>query len=676
MRERIVYKKLVFSLLFLLLVFSPNRVYAYTSHSLKNEGILVPSLAVALENGTATTTEISINGTIANVTATALIGTQDYVDNNISDVDSSDDKGSHSNFSAQQYSPDSEYDTLTEEAVNWWNSDYSSRRNVNVTTGSNTPYKGFAGYTVQFTVNTTALVTAGKMQSNGDDLRIVYYNGSSYEELDKHIIDMNESSTKVRFQLQANVSASSFDDNYYMYYNNSVVGAGPANYSNVYLWYDDASSDRESEYTQGRVDSTAHGGSWGDTIAWDSSGNYTFDTGDNFADSLRPTGLNERDVYIEYEEYQTGAYATDMTSGPLVRWVGTGSGGTEDSSHWYCYEISDSAYETGSYASHDDITADDRGSVVVSNGTLSTFPQQSWTRMALASWDTNPTNLKVWYYASPTESESGSFGISGRFNGTHDSASDNEDAGEVGIWLQQDAGRVRNIIIRRYVEPEPTTSLGEEESINYELDLEVQWISTDYDEDYEYVCIYTGTLAAEDLKVDVRTGSSWTTVISTLQSNQWNNVSVSSYFTGSTFTIRFKGSNESSDVNKDSWYIDATLLHVWTNGSTYDYVLSAVSQKNYHQNISLNIYDSTNIERLANCTVWFHDSTTSVQVEIIDGSIISSTGAWYNLTAFGESRIALYAEESISGTSILYIKLEAVKGNSIIYENLIKMIIN
>jgi serine protease len=38
----------------------------------------------------------------------------DYVDNSVSDVDASADKGTHSNFPAQQYGPDSIYDTLTE----------------------------------------------------------------------------------------------------------------------------------------------------------------------------------------------------------------------------------------------------------------------------------------------------------------------------------------------------------------------------------------------------------------------------------------------------------------------------------------------------------------------------------------------------------------------------------
>jgi len=39
----------------------------------------------------------------------------DYVDNNSSDVGSPNDIGTHSNFTAQQYGPDSVYDTLTEE---------------------------------------------------------------------------------------------------------------------------------------------------------------------------------------------------------------------------------------------------------------------------------------------------------------------------------------------------------------------------------------------------------------------------------------------------------------------------------------------------------------------------------------------------------------------------------
>ena len=48
------------------------------------------------------------------VTLTIMNRAYYYVDNNTSDVDSSADKGTHSNFTAQQQEPDSIYDTLTE----------------------------------------------------------------------------------------------------------------------------------------------------------------------------------------------------------------------------------------------------------------------------------------------------------------------------------------------------------------------------------------------------------------------------------------------------------------------------------------------------------------------------------------------------------------------------------
>jgi hypothetical protein len=105
-------------------------------------------------------------------------------------------------------------------------------------------------------------------------------------------------------------------------------------------------------------------------------------------------------------------------------------------------------------------------------------------------------------------------------------------------------------------------------SPNYVLDLEVQWTNADHNETDEYLCIYTDALGSESLKVDVWTGS-WTTVINALQPNQWNNVSVSSYLTSSTFTIRFKGSTETGDVTQDSWNIDCTLLYTGNTPTRY-----------------------------------------------------------------------------------------------------------
>ena len=103
-------------------------------------------------------------------------------------------------------------------------------------------------------------------------------------------------------------------------------------------------------------------------------------------------------------------------------------------------------------------------------------------------------------------------------------------------------------------------------SANYELDLEVQWTSVDYDEINEELCIYAGNMGTEDLRVDYWTGSAWSNLLTDLTANDWNNVSVS--LTSTTFTIRFKGGNETVDAFQDLWNIDVTLLHVWSDEYT------------------------------------------------------------------------------------------------------------
>ncbi len=103
--------------------------------------------------------------------------------------------------------------------------------------------------------------------------------------------------------------------------------------------------------------------------------------------------------------------------------------------------------------------------------------------------------------------------------------------------------------------------------VNYELDHEVQWTGFDYSLPNEQLCINGDSMGSEDLKVDVWTGSSWQTVLPDLASG-WNNVSVSSYLTSETFTIRFNGEMEAGDAAQDSWNLDAVLLHMWSD----DYV--------------------------------------------------------------------------------------------------------
>jgi hypothetical protein len=75
----------------------------------------------------------------------------------------------------------------------------------------------------------------------------------------------------------------------------------------------------------------------------------------------------------------------------------------------------------------------------------------------------------------------------------------------------------------------------------------------------------------------------------------WNNVSVSTFLVSSTFTIRFKGSDELGDVSQSSWSVDATLLTLWSNQNTVEVELLG----------ALNLSDWTKL-------VWHVDSCWNV----------------------------------------------------------------
>jgi hypothetical protein len=133
-------------------------------------------------------------------------------------------------------------------------------RQVTITTGIE-PVQ--AGYSTSVTINHAALVASGKSQADGDDLRIMYWNGQSLVELDR-VLDSDSSwdtaTTKLWFMIQSDIPASTSDDNYYLFYGNPSASSPPKNHANVFQFYDGFES--------------------GDLSAWD--GSYT-DTGDTLS---------------------------------------------------------------------------------------------------------------------------------------------------------------------------------------------------------------------------------------------------------------------------------------------------------------------------------------------------------------------------------------------------------
>ena len=157
---------------------------------------------------------------------------------------------------------------------------YSYRQMLTINVGANTPSGGYNGYTVRITgIDTQSLVSTGKLRADGNDLGVFYWNGSSWIEVDREVRNLNTTDTHIIFKSQTDIPASGSDSDHYLFYGNPGAAApNPLDTTNVYIWYDDASQDRLSQYTQGRGDNWI-GTGWADSFAWNVAGYYTYDTG-------------------------------------------------------------------------------------------------------------------------------------------------------------------------------------------------------------------------------------------------------------------------------------------------------------------------------------------------------------------------------------------------------------
>jgi hypothetical protein len=124
-------------------------------------------------------------------------------------------------------------------ALSWWNTGYAYRKQITIR-NNNATSPISRGFTVGFSIDTQQMVSDGKLQPDGDDFRIVWWNSSSLSwlELDRLNLTNFTSATTIKFRTQASISGGSSDDNYYVYYGKSSATNPPANGSNVYFFED------------------------------------------------------------------------------------------------------------------------------------------------------------------------------------------------------------------------------------------------------------------------------------------------------------------------------------------------------------------------------------------------------------------------------------------------------
>lgn len=309
----------------------------------------------------------------------------------------------------------------------WWNANYLYKRQITITNPSSSLLP--AGYSVKVTVNTTG----SKFLPNGNDLRVVYAPADT--ELNRiNETPFNSADTEVWFQTQAAIPAGGSDSSYYIYYGYASASSPPIDKNQIYLWFDDFSTDSSSNYDIGRHADIWHGSSTYLPF-WDPVELAVFfDTDDNFSGGWMVNGIDEDDVYAEVKMKITGSYTINSTNGLLLRW--------DANNEFYGGHISG-----GDYSGSPCLAEDARTTTITCISLPSEYhPFDQWFTLGVAVWD---NDLKLW--------------IDGveRVSGTDFSISS---SGKVSFIVAQSIGWIDDFKIRKYRDVEPTSTLGSEES--------------------------------------------------------------------------------------------------------------------------------------------------------------------------------------------------------------------
>ncbi|UCC58780.1 MAG: hypothetical protein JSW14_02390 [Candidatus Bathyarchaeum sp.] len=507
--------------------------------------------------------------------------TSDFVDNNTSNIDSSADKGTHGNFSAQQTGPDSVYDTLTEgssgassnstllddgfEDFIWdanWDSIPSNWRENNFPVHS-----GFASawaadfYEGYFTCDnldasgaTTIYVDFWfrKDDTESFDFTLYYYDGSSYDLIDE-LDDNGFDDTWLHYTAE-------ITDNQYFVSNFRIRFDATLDFGEN-VWIDDVLITKEVDQT-----------------------NYELDLEVQWTNADYDETNEELAIYVN-----TGnnTHSLDATGGYMI--VGDGSPDWGSTTGTISFWIQWDTIADRPWGQHNDMEARVSGTNLVldwggtSSLTSSTsFTAGEWYFIAIV-WDENTDDLYLYVgdqdtspaqdaYNSAWTSTVSTLGFTqNNFMASRGGVDPTDGHGEDLRYWNTDRSLPE-------IQSDYYTELaGSETNLRsyFKLNNNFDDMGPDNNDgsgsgSYSFVSeVPFDAPPTENLRVYIWTGTEWQNVFADL-TNGWNNASVSSYLDSSTFTIRFNGDTESSDTTQDSWGIDATLLHVWSSQYTVE----------------------------------------------------------------------------------------------------------
>jgi hypothetical protein len=685
-------RRLIWAVLtvFVLLVYSLQSAAGSAHYSMEKQACAaLGSPPVILQNGTSGSGTVYLNNTSARVSIITPTQneTQDYVDDNTSNVDSSADKGTHSNFTAQQAGPDSDYDIVEEEnaslTANSWG--IASSSFASMSPHANCRYIGGASPNIE---NMT--VTKLHLRYSGaGTVAIALYTGGA----------LGDPTGALKRTEAYNVAVSdgwnTIDVPDYSWPQNTITwigwahGGGSVYYStsSVDAGHFQSATGRWSQTTPADADETssmpANPGSGSFSSYWYAM--YVEYETPNYEVDLEAQWTNvdfdEQNEELAIYANMANTHSLDATGGYMIIGDGTPDWGSVTGT--ICFWVKMDASVQGRFWGQDG-NMETRWSgtnlvldwgATASMTSAYSFSADKWHFVAIV-WDETNDNLLLYIgdENSPPALDANSLG--GTWTSTTPLPTQNRFLNGLGGNEPLD-GHGDDLrywdIARTLVEIQndySTELTGSEANLRsyFKLNNNFDDIGSDNnDGSGSGSCSFShDTSFPEKPKVDVWNGSTWQNLVDGL-TDGWNNISVSAYLVSSTFTIRFAGGIETNDATQDSWQIDVTLLHVWTSNADFNHILSLTENHGSDWKVRLRAYSQSGMGRLMNCSICIYDGSNSTQISILNGAYSQQTGAWYDLAALDTEYVWLHVERSDAGTSSIYMYLEVLIPNTSTY---------
>ncbi|MFH0869533.1 MAG: DUF2341 domain-containing protein [archaeon] len=323
------------------------------------------------------------------------------------------------------------YINATLDPTNWWNSSWGYRITIALSEMAN---RNLSLYQFKVNISTQALIGAGKMNADCSDIRFI---SNTSKQLD-YWIESGCNTTGTIIWVVNNLSAKA-NTTMNMYYGNPDAGA-QSNATKTMFLYEDMSSAPGGSLTGNAtyIDAT-----WGVrlTVAANDLLGYLY--------YIKNPGVG---FYGYYETWAGGGSGADAT------WIGVHDNSASSARE----DVVDGGYH---FTVDEYGTNGNNGRIAFTKSTVDNgAPIASWTNNNLddSAWHT----LEVYFYNNGTTANAELYydGVL-RVNGTDSSPQSTSGnymsfAGRTGGETNQHY--IRKIIIRKYVDPEPTVTLGDE----------------------------------------------------------------------------------------------------------------------------------------------------------------------------------------------------------------------